>query len=242
MRVSPAALVCCLLGLAASCLAHPLPDVAVRANFESGGGWMLQVEIDPRSFEPDPNVAPYLTHADLNAATAEFKEKLKTTARDYIRRVMDVVLDPLQKVNPAFDWQFTTMENAPLRLPEDPVMLTGTWKTQIPQGTTGYSIRALPEGTLSVLYHNTALGKKIERFQILFPGETSYVLDLRSFQPRTAAPPLVTASPEETSPDAMCSMCSPGGGSSTLTAAVVSAAALIALVIWLSRRRKPDGE
>lgn len=242
MRVSPVAHICCLLGFAVSCLAHPLPDVAVRANFESGGGWMLQVEIDPRSFEPDPNVAPYLTHADLNAATDEFKEKLKATARDYIRRVVDVVLDPLQKVNPAFDWQFTTMENAPLRLPEDPVMLTGTWKTQIPQGATGYSIRALPEGTLSVLYHNTALGKKIERFQILFPGETSYVLDLRSFQPRTAAPPLVTASPEETSPEAMCPMCGPGGGSSTLTAAVLSAAAIIALVIWLSRRRKPDGE
>lgn len=238
MRVSLAALVCCLLGLAASCLAHPLPDVAVRASFESDGGWTLQVEIDPRSFEPDPNVAPYLTHADLNVATAEFKEKLKSKARDYIRHVVDVVLDPLQKVNPTFDWQFTTMENAPLRLPEDPVMLTGTWQTQIPQGTTGYSIRALPEGTLSVLYHNTALGKKIERFQILFPGENSYVLDLRSFQPRTAAPPLVTSSPEETSTDAMCPMCGPGGGSSTLMAAVISAAVLIALVIWLSRGRK----
>lgn len=242
MRASPSALICGLLGLATFSVAHPLPDVAVRANFESGGAWMLQVEIDPRSFEPDPNVAPYLTNADLGVTPAEQKDKLKAKAREYIQRVVAVVLDPIVEVKPDFTWEFTGMENAALKLPEDPVMLTGTWKTQIPAGTTGYSIKALPEGTLSVLYHNTALGKKIERFQILFPGETSYVLDLRSFQPRTPAPALVTAAPDELPADAMCPMCGTGGGSSTLAAALVSAIALIALVAWLRRRRRPDAE
>lgn len=225
--------------LAAACRAHPLPDVAVRANFEQNGDWMLQVEIDPRSFEPDPNVAPYLTNADLGVTAADKQEKLKATARDYIQRVVAVVLDPVVEVKPEFDWQFTGMENAPLKLPEDPVMLTGTWRGKIPAGTTGYSVKALPEGTLSVLYHNTALGKKVERYQILFPGETSYVLDLKTFTPRTKAPPPVTA---DSAPaisdggDPMCPLCEAAGGSYTLPA-VVSVVFIVALVTWLRKKR-----
>ncbi|MBL9177451.1 MAG: hypothetical protein JNM65_05260 [Verrucomicrobiaceae bacterium] len=227
------------LCLATAGTAHPLPDVAVRANFEQSGGWTLQVEIDPRSFEPDPNVAPYLTKADLGVTPLEKQEKLKATARDYIRRVVAVVLDPVVEVKPEFDWQFTTLENAPLKMPEDPVMLTGTWRGEIPAGTTGYSIKALPEGTLSVLYHNTALGKKVERFQILFPGETSYVLDLKTFTPRTAAPPPITADAAALMADGadpMCPLCEAADGGHTLSA-VMSAAFIVALVTWLRKKR-----
>ncbi len=225
-----------------SAFAHPIPDVAVRADFATNGGWTLQVEIDPRSFEPDPNVAPYLTNADLGLTPPEKQARLKAAARDYIRRVVSVVLDPALEVIPEFDWQFTTLENAPLKAAEDPVMLTGTWKTQIPAGTTGYSIKALPEGTLSVLYHNTALGKKVERFQILFPGETSYVLDLQTFKPRTQAPPPLTAeSAEALAPalggDAMCPLCESTGGSGHALPLVVAVAVIVALVGWMRKRR-----
>lgn len=222
----------------AKVLAHPLPDVAVRANFEQNGDWTLQVEIDPRSFEPDPNVAPYLTNADLGVTPPEQKDKLKATARDYIQRVVAVVLDPVVEVKPEFDWQFTTMENAPLKTPEDPVMLTGTWKTKIPAGTTGYSIKALPEGTLSVLYHNTALGKKVERYQILFPGETSYVLDLKTFAPRSKAPPPITTDAGAAAAgDLMCPMCEAAAGSGYTLPALASVAIIVALVTFLRKKR-----
>jgi hypothetical protein len=222
--------------LSASGLAHPLPDVAVRANFEQNGDWMLQIEIDPRSFEPDPNVAPYLTNADLGVTAVEQKEKLKDKAREYIKRVLEVVLDPVVEVKPDFTWDFTTMENVPLKQPEDPVMLTGTWKGKIPEGTTGYSIKALPAGTLSVLYHNTALGKKVERYQILFPGETSYVLDLKTFTPRTKAPPPITA---EVPPLSLmdCPMCGMGAGGGYALPAIVSVAGIVLLVTWLRKKR-----
>ncbi len=227
-----------LLLLTAVCPAHPLPDVAVRANFEQNGDWTLQVEIDPRSFEPDPNVAPYLTNADLGLTPPEKQEKLKATARDYIQRVVAVVLDPVVEVKPEFDWQFTTMENAPLKTPEDPVMLTGTWKSKIPAGTTGYSIKALPEGTLSVLYHNTALGQKVERFQILFPGETSYVLDLKSFKPRTKAPPPITADVAGGAGDwGDCPLCNAVGGGGYTLPAVVSVVLIVVIVTWVRRKR-----
>jgi hypothetical protein len=224
-------------------LAHPLPDVAVRANFEQNGEWMLQVEIDPRSFQPDPNVARYLTYADLGVTPAEQQEKLKAKAREYVQRVVEVVLDPVVVVKPDLSWEFTAAENAQLKLPEDPVMLTGTWHTKLPAGSTGYSIKALPAGTLSVLYHNTALGKKVERYQILFPGETSYVLDLQTFTPRTKAPPPITAESMEAAdamlggPDAMCALCGTPTDESSMLPAVAAVAGIVMLVSWLRKKR-----
>lgn len=232
-----------LMALATPLLAHPLPDVAVRAHFEQSGDWMLQVEIDPRSFLPDPNVAPYLTNADLGVTPAERQEKLKAQAREYVQKVVEVVLDPVTEVKPDLAWEFTAAENAPLKLPEDPVMLTGTWRTKLPAGSTGYSIKALPAGTLSVLYHNTALGRKVERYQILFPGETSYVLDLKTFTPRTKAPPPITAEslqPAGELPDSLegvCELCGTGSGGGYLLPTVIAVAGIVVLVTWLRRKR-----
>jgi hypothetical protein len=239
IRLSLLALMTC----ASPCLAHPLPDVAVRAHFEQNGDWMLQVEIDPRSFQPDPNVAPYLTNADLGVTPAEQQERLKAQARDYVQKVIEVVLDPVAEVKPDLAWEFSAAENAPLKLPEDPVMLTGTWHTKLPPGSTGYSIKALPTGTLSVLYHNTALGKKVERYQILFPGETSYVLDLKTFTPRTKAPPPITAESVQAAgalpdgPDAMCAMCGTGSEWSYTLPAVAAVAGIVGFVTWLRKKK-----
>lgn len=244
MRFSVLSLVSGLAAVAAPLIAHPLPDVAFRAHFEENGDWTLQAEIDPRSFEPDPNVAPYLTKADLEFTPPEQQAKLKTTASDYIQRVVKVVLDPPAAVKPEFSWEFTTMENAPLKQPEDPVMLTGTWRGKIPEGTSGYSIEALPEGTLSVLYHNTALGKKVERYQILFPGESSYVLDLKTFKPRSKAPPPITAEaalpPSAGDAEALavdCPMCEMATGGGYTVPAVAAVAFIILLVTWLRKKR-----
>ncbi len=217
-------------------VAHPLPDVPVRADFAQDGAWTLQVEVDPRCFEPDPNVALSVTNADLALFKAEQKEQLKATARDYVKRVVEIVLDPAAPVNPEFVFEFTTHDNAPLKTPEDVVVLTGTWKTKVPAGTMGYSIKALPTGELSVLYHNTALGKKLDRFQILFPGESSYVLDLKTFTPRTKAPPLITAdaSPMSAMDCPMCEMAT--GGGYTLPA-IASVVVIVLLVTWLRKKR-----
>ena len=232
-----------ILAFVCPCLAHPLPDVAVRANFERNGDWTLQVEIDPRSFQPDPNVAPYLTNADLGVTPAEQQEKLKALAREYVQRVVEVVLEPPVEVKPDLKWEFTAAENAPLKLPEDPVMLTGTWRTKLPHGSTGYSIKALPAGTLSVLYQNIALGTKVPREQIRFPGETSYVLDLRTFTPRTQAPPPITAESLQAADaalggaDAVCSLCGIGPEGGYMLPTVASVAGIVVLVVWFRKKR-----
>ena len=225
-----------LLALVSPSLAHPLPDVPVRADFAQDGSWTLQVEVDPRCFEEDPNIALSVTNADLALFTAERKAQLQAAARDYVKRVVEIVLDPATAVNPDFVFEFTTHENVPLKAPEDIVVLTGTWKTKVPNGTTGYSIKALPAGELSVLYHNTALGKKLDRFQILFPGESSYVLDLKTFTPRSKAPPLITAD-DPVAADFDCPMCGMANGGGYTLPAFISVAGIVLLVTWLRKKR-----
>jgi hypothetical protein len=168
---------------------------------------------------------------------------LKAQAREYVQKAVEVILDPVTEVKPDLAWEFTAAENAPLKLPEDPVMLTGTWRTKLPADSMGYSIKALPTGTLSVLYHNTALGKKVERYQILFPGETSYVLDLKTFTPRTKAPPPITAESQQAAsamPDSLegvCELCGTGSGGGYMLPTVIAVAGIVVLVTWLRRKR-----
>lgn len=221
--------------LAAACpgLAHPVPDVPVRSDFAADGAWMLQVEVDPRCFEDDPNVALSVLNADLALFPQDKRDKLKIQAQDYVRKVVAVVLDPPVKVEPVFDFQFTTHENAPLKTPEDVVVLTGTWKTHMPPETTGYSIHALPEGTLSVLYQNTVLGKKLERLQILFPGETSFVLDLKTWKPRTPAPAIIMAEDD----GGICVSCYAADTQQTLPVVGAVVVAVLAMLWWKGKGR-----
>ncbi len=222
-----------LLVSASLALAHPVPDVPVRADFAQDGTWTLQVEVDPRCFEPDPNVALSVLNSDLATATytPEKREKLKAQARDYIRQVIEIVLDPPVPVNPDFQFEFTTHDNVALKAPEDIVVLTGTWKTRVPEGTTGYSIKALPAGTLSVLFQNTALGKKVDRLQILFPGETSFVLDLKTYKPRTLAPPVITDED-----GGLCVTCYEATPQQTLPV-VLASVATVFVFLWWKRKR-----
>lgn len=177
------------------CLAHPLPDVPVDTDFDGKGGCTVRVEIDPRCFEPDPNTALSVTNADLAYLDAAKRDELKAKAAAYIAKVVKWNFDGAGAFKPEFVFSFTTHANAALANAEDIVVLTGTWKGQVPDGATGYGLEATPEGQLSVVIHHVAKGKPVERFQVLFPGENSYVLDLGTYSPRTKAPAVITASP-----------------------------------------------
>lgn len=179
--------------LALACQAHPLPEIPVDTDFDGKGGCTVRVEIDPRSFEVDPNSAPSLTNADLAFLNAARRDDLKKQAAAYIARMVKWEFDPTGAFEPQFTFEFTTHANAPLKNPEDVVVLTGTWAGKTPAGASGYSMSASKEGVLAVVIHHVARGMPVERFQVLFPGEKSYVLDLGTFLPRTAAPPPVVA-------------------------------------------------
>ncbi len=173
---------CCtvflVLALVVGASAHPTPDIPVRAFFEQGGSVRIQVEVDLRLFAEDPEKELYLQSWTLKKTSAEEKKELIAQAASYIKKAVEFRIEPSGSFEPEFGFTFTTLGGAALKNIDDPLVLTGEWEAKLPKGALGYRIKALPEGEFSVMFLNTLNGEKVERFQALFPGEESFVLDL----------------------------------------------------------------
>jgi len=157
---------------------HPTPDIPVRAYFESDGSARIQIEVDLRLFDEKPEEELYLQSWTLKKTSEKEKVELIAKAAKYIKKVVEFRFEPLGSFNPEFKFSFTTLGGEPFKKLEDPLVLTGIWETTVPSGIQGYQIKALPEGEFSVMFVNTLKGEKVERFQSLFPGEDSFILDL----------------------------------------------------------------
>ncbi len=167
------------LFLPAPVLAHPVPDIPVRSFFEADGSARLEVEIDIRCFAEDPENEPYLQHWVLKEMTAAEKETYVAKARDFVGKSIAFFIEPEGEVKPEFEWHFTSHRGEALEAIDDPVMITGIWKRQAPRpANAAYRIEARPGGRLSVLFLNHVNDEAVERFQVLFPGEKSYRLEL----------------------------------------------------------------
>lgn len=169
---------CLLLILSLNCLAHPVPDIPVRTYFDRGGGCRVTVEIDPRCFAKDPNAEPSLLNAVLPGMAEAQRAELRNKAADMARRYVEFLFDPSGPVKPEFSFEFTGHAEAPLTTEEDIVVLTGSWKTQVPAGSTGWKVRATKETPLAVVFRNYTDGLESPKFSVLFPGETSFPFEL----------------------------------------------------------------
>lgn len=176
VRVS--GLILALAALVGTAAAHPEPDIPVRSRFLKDGTCTITVEIDPRCFTADPVIEPYTLNEDLALMKEPAKQALRQKAAELTRRWIEFVFEPSGKVEPAFQFDFTTLAGAPLAKNDDPVMITGTWKTTAPKGATGWRIHALKETPFAVIFRNFVEGVEQPRFSVLFPGETSFLLEL----------------------------------------------------------------
>jgi hypothetical protein len=158
-------------------LAHPAPDVPVRARFAHDGQAVIQVEVDPRCFEDDPLHAPYLTRRELDAMGPAQRRQLEVRAAAFIAATIHFFFEPTAPT-PEFHYTFTTHGGKPLGSePETPVVVMAESRLVIPEETSAYWIEALPNGRHSVLFQNLKDGVE-QRRNVLFPGETSYRLRL----------------------------------------------------------------
>ena len=158
---------------------HPVPDIPVRAFFEANGTVKIEVEVDLRCFAEDPHEEPYVFHWAEKEFTKDERKAYFQKATGFVKDSVAFFFEPKGKTVPQFKWRFTSHRGEKLEGAEDPVILTGTWETKLePDQATGYRIEALPEGRLSVLFLNHIDDQAVKRFQVLFPGEKSYRLDL----------------------------------------------------------------
>jgi hypothetical protein len=183
-------LLCALLFLiTSSAFAHPVPDIPVRGTFTSGGAATVSVEVDPRCFDANPTDAASLTFATFRTLPAARQAELREQAGALVARSVDFFFEPVGRVQPEFAFEFTGAGCAALAKDDDVVVLTGTWQTKIAAGLTGWKIRANPGLKLSVVFQNVIDNRAHERLAVLFPGETSFTLDLtRLSGTRPAAP------------------------------------------------------
>ena len=180
MLTLPLRYLLCLMALLAAPLAfaHPIPDVPVRFAFEEGGACSIQVEVDPRCFDGDPEIAPSLLNSALKALPEAEKQAMLAQAKVFVARSVEFTFVPSGVFTPEFAFEFTTHNAQPLTKEDDVVVMTGNWRSTVPAGSTGYRIHAKPEGKLSVLFLNRLRGKEVDRMMVLFPKETSFLLDL----------------------------------------------------------------
>ena len=169
-----------LLASASWLTAHPEPDIPVRSRFMKDGSCEITVELDPRCFATNPIMEPYTLNKELAAWDGVRKQALLHKAAETIKRYVEFQFEPSGKVEPQFVFEFTSLNEAALAKDDDPVVMTGKWKTASPQGATGWRIHATKETPFAIIFRNFLEGVEQQRFSVLFPGETSFLLDLTS--------------------------------------------------------------
>jgi hydrogenase/urease accessory protein HupE len=183
--------------LTVTALAHPVPDIPVRSFFPGDGTARITVELDPRCLTSDPAEEPYMLPANLEKLNGEQKAEMLRKADEMVKRSVQFTLEPVGQVQPDFTFSFTGKSGAPLVGAEDAVVMTGEWSTTLAAGLTGWHIRATKEGKLSVVFQNIIRGETHSRLAVLFPGETSFTLDLTTLNaslPGAPSPQSVSAS------------------------------------------------
>jgi hydrogenase/urease accessory protein HupE len=174
--------------LLAAARAHPIPDIPVRTFFPGDSSMRVTVEVDPRCLAADPDLEASLLPAQLAEKTPEQRAELERKAGELVQRWIEFTLEPIGRVQPDFRFTFTGKGETPLRGAEDVVVLTGEWRTTLATGLSGWRIRSLPEAKLSVVFQNIIRGQTHPRLAVLFPGESSFTLDLADLASASALP------------------------------------------------------
>ena len=164
--------------LPASTHANPEPDIPVRCRFDKDGTCTISVEIDPRCFTANPMRERYRMKADLDYDSAADLQKWKDLTADALPRWLAFQFDPATPLKPEFTLAFTGQNQAAMVKPDDPFVVTATWKFKRPPGMKSLRVQATKAARFSVVVRHFIDGVEQKRFATLFPGETSFVLDL----------------------------------------------------------------
>ena len=169
-----------VLAAAPNSFAHPLPELPVWASFKSDGTARFEVEVDPRCFAEDPNKELYMLHWYLQRCDDGEKEEMFEKAKAFLPTRIKQVFGPGEWApEPLYECRFTKLGGEPLNELSDPVVIRVTWRVTLPPEVHTYQLKAHKVGIFSVLFLNYIDDVAVPRTQTLFPGEESYVLDLK---------------------------------------------------------------
>ena len=162
--------------------AHSIPETVVRGSFDAQGNAEISIEVNPRAWDLNPVDSPSTEFTDLQKMTEADKTEYVRKTKEVIAKSVEFTFEPIGRIQPDFAFTFGAEGGKELKAPTDAVVLVGKWRTKIPAGLTGWKIRSLPGHKISVLFSNRVNGQEHPRFCVLFPGETSFTLDLTGLQ------------------------------------------------------------
>mgnify|MGYP001819391555 CR=1 FL=1 len=157
---------------------HSSPDIPVQTSFGDSDHALITINLDMRCLESDPENAPYIHYSELESFTEAERTEIVQRAASLIDALVDFEFKPGGRVDPEFTIEFVPRADVDPVQTEDILFLRARASLRVPQGAEAYRIHALDRGDLTVYFLNELYGVEANRFQALFPGETSYWLAL----------------------------------------------------------------
>lgn len=159
--------------------ANPEPDIPVQCAFAADGTVEVSVEVDPRCFTAEPMLERWFMKVDLTTQPPEALDALKQQVKDALARWLRFETDPVSApLQPQWTLSFTGLGGVELVQFDDPVVVKAVWKLTLPPTVNRWRVTAAKDGRFSVVVRHRVHGKEQPRTATLFPGESSYWLDL----------------------------------------------------------------
>ncbi len=170
----------CLFLSVVNSFGHPIPDLPVHGIFETDGTSKISLSIDIRCFEEDPEKVPFLDLAQFQALTQVEKENLLVKAKAFVRKSLQIRINQNEWYLPNFTFEFEPRDQNEFSEEDTLVFIHGFSNLTDPSGIRTYQIKALKEAPYDLVFTNTIHGTRLQRVNVLWPGEESFVLELES--------------------------------------------------------------
>ncbi len=160
---------------------HPIPDIPVIGDFDENGSSIITVEVETRSFADDPEQVPMLESADYEKLTQLEKDDFLGKAEAQIANALLVRFDEEEWKLPNFKYDFVKKLGGNPVEGSDTFIIRGYAKRTLSPKIKSYQIRARSEAAYDLVFTNRLNGIPQKRVNVLFPGEDSFVLNLKNF-------------------------------------------------------------
>lgn len=158
--------------------ANPEPDIPVQCAFAAAGTVEVSVEVDPRCFTAEPMLERWFMKVDLTTQPPEALDALKQQVKEALAKWLRFETDPALVMRPEWNLSFTGLGGVELVQFDAPVVVKAVWKLTLPPAVKRWRVAAAKDGRFSVIVRHRVHGKELPRIATLFPGESSYWLDL----------------------------------------------------------------
>ncbi len=189
-----------LLAVIGAAEAHVVPNMTVEAEFAADRTYTLKINVDPRTFlAADPTTLPPVPGSWYREQTPEQRATTHQKAREYLSSALGVLFGGQKSVLPDCEIQaIDGADNNPLKADTQEIHLLATARGRIPESAATFQVDFAKEANTTLILLHTQAGSAEPRPQVIFPGETSRVFQLKIIEP--AAPPPASPPPAATNP------------------------------------------